>query len=252
MFKKEIWKLQGILKEIKVLIKKSESKGDVMKKENTMGKVNFHCRTYVKEKDNVWDEMTVKNRINVKEHIINVTTELLERYGGDTKRITARIIAEKAGIGLGLINYHFGSKDNLITICVQRIIEKVVADFKMEKDFETDKERLTAWAVYVFHFLFEHPAISKISILGDLHSYSMESNSVHTQKGFMLALKQDVADEDKAILSFILTAAMQVAFLGSGTVKELLGYDFTKTEDRSAYIEKLADVLFEGVRREIM
>ncbi len=123
-----------------------------MNNENTMDKVNFHCRTYVKEKDKVWDEMTVKNRINVKEHIINVTTELIERYGGDTKKITARIIAENAGVGLGLINYHFGSKDNLIMLCVQRIIEKVVADFKMGQDFETDKERLTAWAVYVFHF----------------------------------------------------------------------------------------------------
>ncbi len=63
----------------------------------------------------------------------------------------------------------------------------------------------------------------------------MESNSVHTQKGFMLALEQDIADEDKAILSFVLTAA-KVAFLGSETVKELLGYDFLKKEDRSVYI----------------
>ena len=45
---------------------------------------------------------------------------------------------------------------------------------------------------------------------------------------------------------FILTAAMQVAFLGSETVKQLLGYDFTKIEDRAAYIGKLVDFLFEG------
>lgn len=44
---------------------------------------------------------------------------------------------------------------------------------------------------------------------------------------------------------FILTAAMQVAFLGSETVNQLLGYDFTKSEDRAAYIEKMIDILFE-------
>lgn len=52
---------------------------------------------------------------NVKDRIIFVTIELIEQYGGDTKSITARMIAEKAEVGLGLINYHFGSKDNLIT-----------------------------------------------------------------------------------------------------------------------------------------
>ena len=46
---------------------------------------------------------------------------------------------------------------------------------------------------------------------------------------------------------FILTAAMQTAFLGSETVKQLLGYDFTKTDDRAAYISKLVNILFEGM-----
>ncbi len=38
----------------------------------------------------------------------------------------------------------------------------------------------------------------------------------------------------------------QAAFLGSETGKQLLGYNFTKAEDRTAYIGKLLDFLFEG------
>ncbi len=45
---------------------------------------------------------------------------------------------------------------------------------------------------------------------------------------------------------FILTAAMQMTFLGSETINQLLGYDFTKTEDKATYISKLIDILFEG------
>ncbi len=56
-----------------------------------------------------------------------------------------------------------------------------------------------------------------------------------------------ISNEDKTMFVFILTAAMQVTFLGSGTIKQLFGYDFTKTEDRAAYIGKLVDFLFEGV-----
>ncbi len=189
----------------------------------------------------------MNKNVNVKSRIIEVTTELIEQYNGNIKDITARMIATKANVGLGLINYHFGSKEKLITECVQRIIGKVVKEFHMTKQYETDKERLTACATYVFNFLFEHSAISRVSILGDFQNYTGNCNSVLTQQGFSLLFMNGISNEDKSMFVFILTAAMQVAFLGSGTIKQLFGYDFTKTEDRAAYIGKLVDFLFEGV-----
>jgi len=189
----------------------------------------------------------MNKNVNVKNRIIEVTTELIEQHNGNIKDITARMIATKANVGLGLINYHFGSKEKLITECVQRIIEKVVTEFQMTEQYETDKERLTACATYVFNFLFEHSAISRVSILGDFQNYTGNCNSVLTQQGFSLSLKNGISNKDKSMFVFILTAAMQVAFLGSETVKKLLGYDFTKAEDRAAYIGKLVDFLFEGV-----
>lgn len=193
----------------------------------------------------------MKEKTNVKERIIEVTTELIEKHKGNTNEITARVIAEKAEVGLGLINYHFGSKENLITACVQRIISNVVtAGVKVNKEYDTDKERLTAKATYVFNFLFENAAVSRISILGDLQSYSSNSNSAYTQKGFMQSLTKDVKEQDRALLSFMLTAMMQVAFLGSDAVKEILGYDLEIPEERAAFIEKAVSVLFEDARKE--
>lgn len=186
------------------------------------------------------------NTVNAKNRIIEVTTELIEQHNGSVKDITSRMIAAKADVGLGLINYHFGSKENLITECVQRIIKKVVTGFQMTKQYETDKERLTACAVYVFDFLFEHSAISRVSILGDLQNYTENCNSVLTQQGFSLSLKNSISNEDKSMLVFILTAAMQAAFLGNGIIRQLLGYDFAKAGDRAAYIGKLVDILFAG------
>lgn len=156
---------------------------------------------------------------HIKNHIIEVTTKLIEKHNGSIKDITARMIAAKAGVGLGLINYHFGSKEKLITECVQRIIGKVVTEFQMTEQYETDKERLTNCATYVFNFLFEHSAISRVSILGDLQNYTENCNSVLTQRGFSLSLKSDISNEDKSMFVFILTAAMQVAFLGSETAQ---------------------------------
>lgn len=192
----------------------------------------------------------MKNTTNVKENIIKVTTELIDQNNGNISSITARVIAEKAGVGLGLINYHFGSKENLITTCVQRIIGKVIAGFDTKKEYATDKERLIAWATHVFNFLFEHSAISRVSILGDMHNYTMNCNSVLSQKGFMLALTKDIEAKDKPILSFILTATMQTAFLSGTVSSELLGYDFTKQNDRSAFIERLVTIIL-NERKEV-
>jgi AcrR family transcriptional regulator len=190
--------------------------------------------------------LAMNKNTNVKNRIIEVTTELIEQHNGNIKDITARMIATKADVGLGLINYHFGSKEKLITECVQRIIGKVVTEFQMTEEYETDKERLTDCATYVFNFLFEHSAISRISILGDLQNYTENCNSVLTQRGFSFSLKSDISNENKSMFVFILTAAMQVAFLGSETIQQLFGYDFTSPGDRAAYISKLVAILFEG------
>ena len=42
----------------------------------------------------------MKDTNSVKDNIINVTTEIIQQSTGDIKNITARAIAEKAGIGL--------------------------------------------------------------------------------------------------------------------------------------------------------
>ena len=141
---------------------------------------------------------------NVKNRIIEVTTELIKKHNGNIKDITARMIATKAEVGLGLINYHFGSKEKLITECVQRIIGKVVTEFQMTNQYETDKERLMDCATNVFNFLFEHSAISRISILGDLQNYTENCNSVLTQRGFSLSLRNDISNEDKPCLYLFL------------------------------------------------
>ena len=159
-------------------------------------------------------------------------------------------------MGLGLINYHFGSKENLITICVQRIINNVVMCFSQKKDTAdrsnlSDEERLADWAKQVFDFLFENHAISSISILGDMQNYHIESNSVYTQKGFLKAIQdQEMPEGDKRLLVFMLTGAMQIAFLSGDTAKELLGYDLTIKDQRDLYIDKIVNLLFAGVNGE--
>ncbi len=187
-----------------------------------------------------------------KNHIIEITTKLIKEYNGDTKRITSRLIAERADIGLGSINYFFGSKENLVAECIQRIINKMLVGFTPEMTDSTkadglsDKERLISWASQTFDFLFENQAIAGISILSDLQNYLSNSNSVYTQKGFAFAIRSNQNEDAKKLLVFILVSAMQVAFLAKNAAKEILGYDLYSKTERDLFISDTVTMLFHG------
>lgn len=195
----------------------------------------------------------MRNKEGVKEVIIDATTKLIEQSDGDMDSITARAIADKSEVALGLINYHFGSKENLIAICVQRIINKVLMNFAPEKvdyskdDGLTDKERLTAFAQQTYDFLFENYAMIKISILSDFKDYQPRSNSVYTQLGFRFALRGDIPDVQKQVIAFSLTSIMQAAFLTGENSRQLTGYDLTEKPERDRFVSDTVSMLMEGI-----
>ncbi|NLM00573.1 MAG: TetR/AcrR family transcriptional regulator [Treponema sp.] len=175
--------------------------------------------------------MEVKNP--VRESIISITIDLINEYEGELEKINSRLIAQRAGVSLGLINYHFGSKKKLINLSVERIINNIVLHFKPRKN---KKPTLSEVAIEVFEFLFSNKAIARISILSDMENYQENSNSVFSQKGFSLFMPKNLNKKEKALLSFILCSAMQVAFLGEKTISAVLGYDLSQKKERKIFI----------------
>lgn len=188
--------------------------------------------------------------MNQREKIITVTTELIIESQGDLSQVTARKIASKAEVGLGLIHYHFKNKDQLITECVQRIINKEIRTFVpqdmeySDNPIEADKQRLAYWAKQVFEFFYANKSISRVSILGDLQNNFTNSNSEDMQRGFLRALTSDIDDEKKKFMLFSLASIMQAAFLQDNSVKNRLGFDFTKQNDRESFINSVIEELF--------
>lgn len=195
----------------------------------------------------------MRNKDEVKEAIIKATTELIEESDGNMGSITARAIAEKSNVALGLINYHFDSKENLIAICVQRIINKVLMSFAPDKtdyskdDGLTDKERLISFAQETFDFLFANYAIIKISILSDFKDYKPKSNSAYTQLGFKFALRGNIPESKKQLIAFSLTSIMQTAFLTGENSEHLTGYNLFEKSQRDLFVADTVSMLMEGI-----
>lgn len=183
---------------------------------------------------------------NIKEKLIYAATELITNSTGNIDSISSRAIAESADTSAALINYHFQTKDNLVNICIQRIISGVVLSFKVDTNIETDSiARFKVTAKSVVDFMCENEAISRISILGDMDKPNMNDNTTNTMKGFSRGLSElDMPDGQKQILVFMLTSVIQSVFLRRNMCEELLQFDFENKLERDLFIDFIIDRLF--------
>ncbi len=176
-----------------------------------------------------------------KELIIQATIELINEKGGQMDSITVREICKKANVGLGLVNYHFGSKDKLIELCVERIVSGIIDNFQTIRE-NTEKlnpfEKLTYLGDMTFTFLFEHYAVSQISVLSDMRMPKENDNTHRTYLAYlplMSACRPDWDEETLKRKTFYLITVMQQAFLRHKVIMQLYGIDLTVPEERKAF-----------------
>lgn len=185
-----------------------------------------------------------------KEAIIQATIALIEENGEALDTITVREISKRAGVGLGLVNYHFGNKDKLIELCVERIINGIVEQFQ---DIRERTEGFTAFEKIEYlgnmtlDFLFEHYAVSRISMLTDMKNPAPNDNTHRTYTAYLplvAACRPDWDEHTVKRKTFCLISIMQQAFLRSETASTILDIDLRQKENRRAWhTQILHDIL---------
>lgn len=68
------------------------------------------------------------NDQDARNRIIKAVTEIFDE-DGDIGKITVRKVAERANVGVGLINYHFKTKDDLLGIAIGDLMVKMASGF---------------------------------------------------------------------------------------------------------------------------
>lgn len=183
-----------------------------------------------------------------KELIIEQTILLIKETGGDVEVLTIRKIAEKAKVGVGLINHYFESKDKLVELCVQKMIGGVVHSFRADECVGMKPIEMTKYVVKkVTDFLMENEQISKISILGDLKNPKEKDNSMDTIFGFAYCMAGGQNLNEYLRKSFYLVTILQESFLRKNVLVENIGVDFYDKAQRDNYIEELIDTIMGGV-----
>lgn len=186
-----------------------------------------------------------------KEIIIQATIDLINEKGEQMENITVREICERANVGLGLVNYHFGNKERLLELCVERIVNGIVDQFQAIRE-KTEKltatEKLEMLGNITFTFLFEHSAVSRISILSDMRMPKEDDNTHKTYQAFLplvSAVRPDWDEKKLARKTFQLIGVMQQSFLRHQVIRQIYGVDLIVPEERKAFHNAMMHDLLE-------
>lgn len=187
-----------------------------------------------------------KGKTDLKEKIINTTTQLIIELE-DVSKITVRDIALKSEVGVGLINYHFQTKENLINICVIRIISQFVdeiEDIYLSLDM-SPIDKLKHVFKFKCNFIVSNPEISKISMMLDLNSSSVNDNTDQAAMVHLKVLRElfgnRKTESELFTILHTMSSSIQVAFLRSNVFKIHSGIDFFDTEQRDKFIDKMIE-----------
>lgn len=154
----------------------------------------------------------MKSGLDVKTHILKTTIDMLER-GYEAEAITIRKIAKVADVSIGLINYHFGSKEKLLLMAVDQVIDHVS---KEEGILLLDlslppKERLRVFLFEMAKIVINYESLSRTMLKQELLS-----DNFSTPKHILKILKEiqpEATDENLKWLSIMVVAPLQYVFL---------------------------------------
>lgn len=179
--------------------------------------------------------------IDTKEKLIQAAQELLNKED-KIHKITARRITERAQVGLGSINYHFQSRDNLLNEAVARTMGNV-ADQWLVTGVDQDVD-----PVYQLRNLLKetsqaaanYPELSKVSIRHALNQGGFDVQLMITP------ILRNIFGETKTELevklaAFQIITALQVGFLHEEQFRRYTGIDVTNTQVREQIIDLLID-----------
>jgi AcrR family transcriptional regulator len=183
---------------------------------------------------------------NVKEKILHSTIELLGECE-TVEKVTVRDVALRAGVGVGLINYHFQTKENLVNLCVQRIIGDVIKRFdQLSQSLNMEPiEKLRFLAKRNCSFLVQNKGISRISILSDIENGNFTDNTSQTIKAYLPVVRavcsEKKSDKEIYLVTSIMISAFQSAFMRGNVFMEGLELDFYEMHQRDLIVDMIID-----------
>ncbi|WP_034450434.1 hypothetical protein [Butyrivibrio sp. AE2032] len=189
--------------------------------------------------------MQKDEKLNItKDKLIDATFGLMEE-ADDPLNVTSRQIAERAGTKPSMINYCFGSRENLIYQTFQKQYMSFLKETEVAKLLASDiapKELLKKLHFIVAKCLVENPKFTK-AISGYVlfnRDLSQESFSFQYVKKHYAGKK---TDKECRLIAYEMSAMMQLIVCRKEDLKKDFGIDLDKDKELKKYIDMRIDLL---------
>ena len=181
-----------------------------------------------------------------RQRILSAATELI-RQEAAFEKVSMRQVAQKAGVAVSMVNYHFQTKENLVNQAVQHLVGSVIAASEPTEErepIEAMRRHLRGAATFVA----QNPGVSRVSILRDMQRPTGTDNTSQVAEMVYRQLRElrggEKSEVELRILALMQVATVQQLFLRAATIKETVGLDFFDEGDR----ETLLDILVETIQ----
>ncbi len=184
--------------------------------------------------------------LNSRERIVRAALAVLDETD-EVEWVTVRRIADRAGVAAGAINYHFGSKDELLNEAVVREMERLAERWtggfgRYERD-PVDSLRATLKGIAAV--IARYPKYGRISV-----SHELLHGNMATARLLLPALREAFGtarpELELRLIALQLVAPLQVAFLRASAFHEFGGIQLQDDRSRDALIDNLVDNLVQG------
>ena len=189
--------------------------------------------------------MQKDEKLNItKEKLIDATFALMEELD-DPLNVTSRQIADRAGAKPSMINYCFGSRENLIYQTFQKQYLSFLKEKEVEKFLSADlptKDLLKKLHFIVAKCLVDNPKFTK-AISGFVlfsRDLSKESFSFPYVKKHYAGKK---TDKECRLIAYELSSMMQLIICRKEDIKASFGIDLDKDKELKKYIDMRVDLL---------
>ena len=185
-----------------------------------------------------------------KEKLIAAASKLIDGCD-DPFKVTSRQIAEESGMQAAMINYCFGSRENLIYEVFHRYYKAALHDANVEKILASNispKDKLKKLHYLVAKFLIENHKLTKA--ITNLILFGRDLSEESVSYGFVKEhFKGTKTDAECRLIAYEMSTMMQLIIYRKDDFKNDMGIDLEKDRQLKHYIDMRIDLLLPEVSK---
>lgn len=188
----------------------------------------------------------MESKNTTRERILQATLGIIGSEG--VQNVTTRKIAAAADVNIAAINYHFGSKDNVINEALKILINKFVRSYDYLDDFTVSPEqRLKNFLMSFADAALEYPDVFRNFINQAMNSNHESFEYIEFMKKIgleklKLILREitQIQDDDILLMKiFQMFSSLEFPVLLGNQMESFSKFDYNDKEYRYKYVELL-------------